>query len=202
MACVAAVCVQPYTLHTTGAQLYVHQRSPAPPQLFINSMNVAPLSWMASFKSSRKELVGLAADFPDSVYRHALMLIEAAWTRRSRGQPSTSKNKKSWKQRTEKYMKPFILDILVSKKYIHAKVMHRVTSKVVSVATTSAKDLRDSLPSLTDVNACKTIGKLIAERSREADVFAVTYTPRKGEKLEGKLATIIDTIVDNGIALI
>ncbi|KAJ7550555.1 hypothetical protein O6H91_07G105900 [Diphasiastrum complanatum] len=127
--------------------------------------------------------------------------VHAAWTRRSSGE-GPRKSTKSFKQRTEKYMKPFILDIFISSKYVHAKVMHRVTSKVVSVATTNSKDLRNSLVSLTDVNACKTVGKLIADRSKEADVYAVTFQLRKGEKLEGKLAAVLDTVVENGITLV
>lgn len=110
--------------------------------------------------------------------------------------------KKSWKQRTDMYMRPFLLDVFISKKYIHAKVMHRVTSKVVSVATTNARDLRNTLPSLTDLDACRTIGKLIAERSKEADVYALSYEPRKGERVEGKLGVILDTVKENDIAFV
>lgn len=127
-------------------------------------------------------------------------VVEAAWTRRSKGQPG--KNKKSWKQRTEKFFKPFILDVFISSKYVHAKVMHRVTSSVVSVATTNAKDLRLSLPSLVDKNACKLIGQLIAERSLAADVYAVAFDLRKNEKLEGKLAIVIDSAIEHGLTLV
>ena len=100
------------------------------------------------------------------------------------------------------YMKPFLLDVFFSKKFVHAKVMHRGTSKVISVATTNAKDLRNSLPSLTDHNACRVIGKLIAERSKEADVYAMSYEPRKDERIDGKLGIVIDTIKENGIMFV
>ncbi|CAN6869548.1 unnamed protein product, partial [Brassica oleracea] len=33
--------------------------------------------------------------------------------------------------------------------------------------------------------------KLIAERSMEADVYAVSYKPRKGERIEGKLGIVL-----------
>ena len=99
-------------------------------------------------------------------------------------------------------MRPFMLDINVSRRYISAKVMHRVTSKVVSVVSTNSKDLRESLPILNDSNACRVVGKLLAERAKAADVFAVTYEPRKNEKLEGKLALILDTILENEITLV
>lgn len=100
------------------------------------------------------------------------------------------------------YMKPFLLNVFFSKKFIHAKVMHRGTSKVISVATTNAKDLRHNLPSLTDHNACRVVGRLIAERSKEADVYAMCYEPRKGERVEGKLGIVLDTIKENGIIFV
>ncbi|KAK9274215.1 hypothetical protein L1049_019029 [Liquidambar formosana] len=128
--------------------------------------------------------------------------INAAWTRRSRGEAAKRPNRKSWKQRTDMYMRPFLLNVFFSKRFIHAKVMHRGTSKVISVATTNAKDLRNTLPSLTDHNACRVIGKLIAERSKEADVFAMSYEPKKDERIEGKLGIVLDTIKENGIIFV
>ncbi|KAF3670266.1 G2/mitotic-specific cyclin-2 [Capsicum annuum] len=60
-------------------------------------------------------------------------------------------------------------------------IIHRGTSKVISIATTNARDLRNTLPSLTDNDATRVIGKLIAERSKEADVYAIGYELRKNE---------------------
>lgn len=129
-------------------------------------------------------------------------IVEAAWTRRSSSEAAKRPNRKSWKQRTDMYMRPFLLSIFFSKRFIHAKVMHRGTSKVISVATTNAKDLRNSLPSLTDENACKVIGKLIAERSKDADVFAIAYEPPKNVRIEGRLAIVLNTIEENGIMFV
>lgn len=128
--------------------------------------------------------------------------IRAAWTRRSRGEAEKKPNRKSWKQRTDMYMRPFLLDVFFSKRFVHAKVMHRGTSKVICVATTNAKDLRNSLPSLTDHEACRVIGRLIAERSKDADVYAMAYEPRKNERIEGRLGIILDTIKENGIIFV
>ena len=96
-------------------------------------------------------------------------------------------------------MRPFLLNVFFSKRFIHAKVMHRGTSKVVSVASTNSKDLRFSLKSLTDNNACRVIGNLIAERSIEADVYVMAYEPKKDERIEGRLGIVLDTIKENGI---
>lgn len=129
-------------------------------------------------------------------------VVHAAWTRRSRGEAAKRPNKKSWKQRTDMYMRPFLLDVFFSKRFIHAKVMHRGTSKVMSVASTNAKDLRNTLPSLIDNDACRTIGELIAERSKEADIYAMSYEPKKNERIEGRLGIILDTIKENGIIFV
>uniref|UniRef100_A0A2P2J5N6 Uncharacterized protein MANES_02G195100 n=1 Tax=Rhizophora mucronata TaxID=61149 RepID=A0A2P2J5N6_RHIMU len=128
--------------------------------------------------------------------------IQAAWTRRSRGELANKPNRKSWKQRTDMYMRPFLLNVFFSKRFIHAKVVHRGTSKVISVATTNSRELRHSLPSLTNDNACRTIGQLIAERSKDADVYAMAYEPRKNERIEGKLGIVIDSIKENGIIFV
>lgn len=72
---------------------------------------------------------------------------------------------------------------------------------MISVASTNAKDLRNTLPSLINNKACRVIGRLIAERSMEADVFAVAYEPKKDELIEGRLGIVLDAIKDCGIIL-
>ncbi|KAF6141205.1 hypothetical protein GIB67_036222 [Kingdonia uniflora] len=139
---------------------------------------------------------------PSPPMRSNGLVVQAAWTRRSRSELAKKPNKKSWKQRTDMYMRPFLLNVYFSKRFIHAKVMHRGTSKVVSVASTNAKDLRNTLPSLIDNEACRTIGRLIAERSMEADVFAMAYEPKKDQRIEGKLGIVLDTIKEFGIIFV
>ncbi|PHT53819.1 hypothetical protein CQW23_08281 [Capsicum baccatum] len=80
--------------------------------------------------------------------------------------------------------------------------MHRVTCKVISVATTNVRDLRNTLPFLTDNDDARIIGKLIAERSKEADVYAIAYEPGKNERIEGRLGIILDTIYKNRIIFV
>ncbi|RXH93249.1 hypothetical protein DVH24_013825 [Malus domestica] len=161
---------------------------PLPPPLSnpCGSGSVKPsrLSWASSFPN-----------FGDS-------FIRAAWTRRSRGEAANRPNRKSWSQRTDMYMRPFLLDVFFSKRFIHAKVMHRGTSKVISVASTNSKDLRYSLPSLTDNEACRVVGTLIAERCKDADVFAMSFEPKKNERIDGRLGIVLDTIKDNGIVFV
>ncbi|XVF03218.1 hypothetical protein REPUB_Repub04eG0242500 [Reevesia pubescens] len=164
------------------------------------SNKLTSLSWVSSFPSINISINSFT--LPPAPSLNKGTFAQAAWTRRSRGEAAKQPNRKSWKQRTDMYMRPFLLNVFFSKKFIHAKVMHRPTSKVISVATTNAKDLRNNLPSLTDHNACRIIGKLIAERSKDADVYAMSYEPRKGERIEGKLGIVLDAIKENGILFV
>ncbi|XP_050378058.1 uncharacterized protein LOC126795261 [Argentina anserina] len=158
------------------------------------------LSWVSSFPLMNISMT--SARLPASPTPNNMSIVCAAYTRRSRGEAGKRPNRKSWKQKKDMYMRPFLLNVFFSKKFIHAKVMHRGTSKVISVATTNAKDLRTNLPSLTDHNACRVIGRLIAERSKEADVYALSYEPRKDERIEGKLGIVLDIIKENGILFV
>ncbi|WZZ88293.1 hypothetical protein YC2023_116872 [Brassica napus] len=72
--------------------------------------------------------------------------VQAAWTRRSRGKAAKRPNRESWKQRTDTHMSPFLLNVFFYMKFIHAKVMHRPTRKVISVATTNARNIRTNIP--------------------------------------------------------
>eukprot|EP00252_Welwitschia_mirabilis_P014441 TRINITY_DN3172_c0_g1_i2.p1 TRINITY_DN3172_c0_g1~~TRINITY_DN3172_c0_g1_i2.p1 ORF type:complete len:190 (-),score=35.92 TRINITY_DN3172_c0_g1_i2:335-904(-) len=189
MACSLTCVSPPYFLPTTKTLYHRTNRE---------ATTATSLSCDSSFPS-----LNLSLKKPQNKCdRSAVFVVKAAWTRRSKSEAAKNPRRKSWKERTDKYMRPFQLDIFISKKYIHAKVMHRATSKTVAVATTNARDLRNTLPSLTDLDACRTIGQLIAERAKEADVYAVTYEPRKGERVEGKLGVILDTIKENEIAFV
>lgn len=74
------------------------------------------------------------------------LIVQAAWTRRSRGEAAKRPNRESWKQRTDTHMRPFLLNVFFYRKFIHAKVMHRPTRKVISVATTNARNIRTNIP--------------------------------------------------------
>ncbi|XP_042403177.1 50S ribosomal protein L18-like [Zingiber officinale] len=162
----------------------------------------ASLSWPSSISHVQISSQQLCRSPSPFLPKRKVGIVQAAWTRRSKSEAAKRPNRKSWKQRTDMYMRPFLLNVFFSKRYIHAKVMHRGTSKVVSVASTNSRELRNTLPSLVDDDACRTIGQLIAERSKDADVFALAYEPKKNERIEGQLAIVLDTIKDNGIIFV
>ena len=73
---------------------------------------------------------------------------------------------------------------------------------MISAASTNADDMRYSLPSLTDDHACRTIGQIIADRCKDADVFAISYEPTKNVRIQGKIKIIIDAIKENDIIFV
>nr|DAA64876.1 TPA_inf: L18 ribosomal protein Heart Stopper [Cycas rumphii] len=114
----------------------------------------------------------------------------------------TSKNPKkhvSFKQRTIAYMEPFTLDVFISKRFVSASITHRVTSRQVAVAGTNSKHIKAVLRSKSDIPACLAVGQILAERSREADVFTASYTPRERDKFEGKIRAVVQSLIDHGI---
>ncbi|KAL2653456.1 hypothetical protein R1flu_021584 [Riccia fluitans] len=127
---------------------------------------------------------------------------ELPWPRRkSREAAKKKKSTRSFKLRCEKYLKPFTLDIFISNRFIHATIMHRALHKVVAVSNSNAKEFRGTLPSYGDMRAAWVIGKVLSDRAKEADVYTVVYEPRRGEKVDNRMKTIIDTLIENGIAL-
>ncbi|WJX30624.1 hypothetical protein P8452_19140 [Trifolium repens] len=119
-----------------------------------------------------------------------------------KGKKSKNPNKHiSFKQRTVAYMEPFTLDVFISKRFVSASLTHRVTSKQVAVAGTNSKDIKAVLRSRSDIPACIAIGRILAERAMEADVYTASYTPRERDKFEGKIRAVVQSLIDNGIDL-
>ncbi|KAI8533685.1 hypothetical protein RHMOL_Rhmol10G0028100 [Rhododendron molle] len=105
----------------------------------------------------------------------------------------------SFKQRTIAYMEPFTLDVFISKRFVSASLTHRVTSKQVAVAGTNSNDIKAVLKSRSDIPACLAVGRILAERAREADVYTASYTPRERDKFEGKIRAVVQSLIDSGI---
>ncbi|XP_022860532.1 uncharacterized protein LOC111381056 isoform X3 [Olea europaea var. sylvestris] len=74
-----------------------------------------------------------------------------------------------------------------------------VTSKQVAVAGTNSKDIKAVLKSRSDIPACLAVGRILADRAREADVYTASYTPRERDKFEGKIRAVVQSLIDSGI---
>lgn len=105
----------------------------------------------------------------------------------------------TFNQLTGPYHEPFCLDIFISNASVRACIVHRVTSKVVAVAHSISKDIKFDLASTKNKTTCAAVGAILAQRALADDIHDVVYTPRKGERLEGKLHIVLQSIIDNGI---
>ncbi|CAA0829122.1 Ribosomal L18p/L5e family protein [Striga hermonthica] len=105
----------------------------------------------------------------------------------------------TFNQITAPYHEPFCLDIYISKASVRACVIHRATSKVVAVSHSISKDMKFDLGSTKNRSACTAVGRLLAQRALEDDIHNVVYTPRRGEKLEGKIGVVVKAIADGGV---
>jgi large subunit ribosomal protein L18 len=203
LACSRAVAVANYIINPSVVQ----NSGPASWPSFMNYATMSARKkggWERCGRAGEMEDddYGSAWDTRDDGFGYSREVEVPHWNPRRKKVEDDKKKKntkRSFKARSEKCMKPFTLDIFFSTKYIHASIMHRVTSKVVAVASTNAKEFRGNLKSYRDFSACKVIGKTLAERAIEADVYTVVYEPRKGEKFEGKLAAVVGTVEENGV---
>nr|XP_043630713.1 uncharacterized protein LOC122602046 [Erigeron canadensis] len=105
----------------------------------------------------------------------------------------------TFNQVTAPYHEPFCLDIYISKASVRACIVHRATSKVVVVAHSISKDMKFDLGSTRNVAACQAVGKVLAQRALADDIHNVVYTPKKGEKIEGKLQSVLQCLMKNGV---
>ena len=105
----------------------------------------------------------------------------------------------TFNQLTAPYHEPFCLDIFVSKGSVRACIIHRVTSKVVAVAHSISKDMKFDFTSTRNSTTCAAVGRILAQRALADDIHDVVYTPRKGDKLEGKLQIVLQSIIGSGV---
>uniref|UniRef100_A0A0E0M8X9 Uncharacterized protein n=1 Tax=Oryza punctata TaxID=4537 RepID=A0A0E0M8X9_ORYPU len=105
----------------------------------------------------------------------------------------------TFNQMTDPYHHPFCLDIHVTKGSVRACFVHRVTSRVVTVAHSISKDMKFDVGSRKGMKACAAVGALLAKRAIEDDIHNAIYTPRKGDRIEGKIEVVLRAIIDNGV---
>lgn len=101
-----------------------------------------------------------------------------------------------------KYLKPYVLKIHLSNKYITAQVFHTPTATVVSSVCSQEKVLRTTMECTRDVSAAGKIGKILGQRLLFKDIPAVSIFMKREQKYHGKVKAVIDGLRDSGIQLI
>nr|ACU15985.1 unknown [Glycine max] len=104
--------------------------------------------------------------------------------------------------RITQFLKPYVLKMHFTNKYVSAQVIHTPTATVVSSASSQEKALRSSLETSRDVAAAAKIGKILAERLLLKDIPAVSVHLKREQKYHGKVKAVIDSIREAGVKLL
>ena len=83
-------------------------------------------------------------------------------------------------------------------KHIYAQVVSVLEGKIIASASTVEKGVKDSAGATGNVKAAEAIGKLIAERAKEAGVSSVAFD-RSGFKYHGRVKALADAARENGL---
>lgn len=104
--------------------------------------------------------------------------------------------------RITQFLKPYVLKMHFTNKYVSAQVIHTPTATVASSASSQEKALRSSLETSRDVAAAAKIGKILAERLLLKDIPAVSVHLKREQKYHGKVKAVIDSIREAGVKLL
>jgi ribosomal protein L18 len=100
-----------------------------------------------------------------------------------------------------------LLQVFFSKRYTYAAILHKTSPSdgghYVASASTQQRDVRDMLrekgASHCDVRASVLVGKLLAEKAKEAQVEEVHFDNHRGLSYTGKVKALIDSIRSSGL---
>ncbi|KAK9291964.1 hypothetical protein L1049_019916 [Liquidambar formosana] len=101
-----------------------------------------------------------------------------------------------------KFLKPYVLKMHFTNKFVTAQVIHSPTATVASSASSQEKALRSSMETTRDVAAAAKIGKILGERLLLKDIPAVSVFLKREQKYHGKVKAVIDSLREVGIKLL
>lgn len=101
-----------------------------------------------------------------------------------------------------KFLKPYVLRMHFSNKYVSAQVIHTPTATVAASASSQEKLLRPVMESTRDVAAAAKIGKILGERLLFGNIPAVAVFLKREQKYHGKVKAVIDSVRDAGVKLL
>lgn len=109
-------------------------------------------------------------------------------------------------ERLTKFLKPYVLRMHFTNKYVNAQVVHTPTATVAAAASTQEKALRLAMQkekeSTRDVAAAAKIGMILAQRLQVRNIPAVTVFYNRDQKYHGKVKAVIDQLTNAGVKLI
>ncbi|RLN17746.1 hypothetical protein C2845_PM02G11110 [Panicum miliaceum] len=104
--------------------------------------------------------------------------------------------------RVTRFLKPYLLRMHFSNKYVSAQVIHTPTATVACSASSQEKLLRPNMESTRDVSAAVKIGKLLGERLLLKGIPAVSIHMKREQKYHGKVKAVIDSVREAGVKLL
>ena len=90
------------------------------------------------------------------------------------------------------------LSVFRSSKHIYAQVIDDQAGRTVAQASTIDKTLRPDLKTGCDIAAASAVGKLVAERAKEAGVETVVFD-RGGYRYHGRVRAVADAAREAGL---
>jgi large subunit ribosomal protein L18 len=90
------------------------------------------------------------------------------------------------------------LSVFRSSKHIYAQIIDDLKGETVVSASSLEKDLRTSLKTGANVDAAKTIGKLVAERALGKGIKDVVFD-RGGYRFHGRVKALADAAREGGL---
>lgn len=90
------------------------------------------------------------------------------------------------------------LSVFRSSKHIYAQIIDDVSGRTVASASSIDKSLRPDLKKGWDTEAATAVGKLVAERAKEAGVDAVVFD-RGGYRYHGRVKAVADAAREAGL---
>lgn len=100
------------------------------------------------------------------------------------------------------YLKPYVLKMHFTNKFVSAQVIHSPTATVASSASSQEKALRPSMESTRDVAAAAKIGKILGERLLLKGIPAIAVHLKREQKYHGKIKAVIDSVREAGVKLL
>ncbi|CAN8317655.1 unnamed protein product [Cochlearia groenlandica] len=100
------------------------------------------------------------------------------------------------------YLKPYVLKMHFTNKFVHAQVIHSPTATVACSASSQEKALRETMDITRDVAAASKIGKILGERLLMKDIPAITIHMKKEQRYHGKVKAVIDSVREAGVKLL
>lgn len=104
--------------------------------------------------------------------------------------------------RVTEFLKPYVLKMHFTNKYVHAQVVHTPTATTAASASSQEKLLRPTMECTRDVAAAAKIGKILGERLLLKDIPAVKVLLTRDQKYHGKVKAVVDSVREAGVKLI